>query len=47
MAIYPTKFSSDSSLKPKSVKGANKMACKGKSTKKSSPKKCGTKKGGK
>lgn len=47
MAIYPYRFSSDSSLKPKSSKKnskeVKKMACK---SKKGTSKKCG-KKGGK
>ena len=51
MAIYPSKFWSDSSLIPKSCKGVKKMACKKTTTKKPAAKKCGTKekckKGGK
>lgn len=53
MAIFPYKFSSDSSLKPKTSRDTKKkevkaMACGSKksSTKKSSTKKCSSKKGG-
>lgn len=45
MALYPNKFSSDTSLKPKNKKEGKKMAC---SKGKKSPKKgCATKKCGK
>ena len=43
MSLYPNKFSSDTSLKPKNKKEGKKMACNSKKTKKT----CGTKKCGK